>query len=206
MFDKYLRPLFQTLFVDPIAKFLSHFSFITPLFLTSLSCFVGLSAALAIWYQALWIALAALLLSGYLDLLDGTLARLQEKSTPIGSVLDFFSDRVVDLAIVLALFGIAPLERGFLSLLMLGSILLCVTSFLLVAIFVENHSEKGMHFSPGIIERGEAFLFFSLMLFFPSGFALLAWIFSGLVLLTAGIRLFQFYCNFSTSHISSEDW
>ena len=205
MFDKYLRPFFQTLFVDPIAKFLTRSTFITPLFLTSLGCFVGLSAALAIWYQTPWLAFFALLLSGYLDLLDGTLARLQDKSTPIGSVLDFFSDRVVDFAILLALFGIAPHERGFLSLLMLGSIFLCVTSFLLVAIFVENHSEKGMHFSPGLIERGETFLFFFLMLCFPSGFALLAWLFSGLVFFTAGIRLFQFCCNFSTSHIRSEN-
>jgi hypothetical protein len=81
---------------------------------------------------------------------------------------------------------------GIFSLLMLGSILICVTSFLVVGIFLENTSQKSFYYSPGLIERAEAFLFFVLMILFSKAFSILAVIFSILVFLTAALRLYQF--------------
>ena len=75
---------------------------------------------------------------------------------------------------------------------MLGSILLCITSFLVVGIFTPNHSSKSFHYSPGLIERAEAFLFFIVMIFVPYYFTFFAFLFATLVALTALIRLWQF--------------
>ncbi len=43
------------------------------------------------------------------------------------------------------------------------------------------------------MERAEAFIFFLLMILIPSWFINLAWIYSALVLLTAVIRIYQFF-------------
>ena len=75
---------------------------------------------------------------------------------------------------------------------MLMSILICITSFLVVGIFSPNTSEKGFFYSPGFIERGEAFLFFIVMAIFPSLFPFFSLLFFSLVFLTALIRLVQF--------------
>ncbi|NCT57292.1 MAG: hypothetical protein GW760_06250 [Legionella sp.] len=89
-------------------------------------------------------------------------------------MLDITTDRFVEFVVLLALWSVSPQERGFCAILMLGSILLCITSFLIVGIFTANDSDKGFRYSPGIMERAEAFSF--------------------LVILTAIIRLKQFYC------------
>ena len=75
---------------------------------------------------------------------------------------------------------------------MLGSMLVCVTSFLVVGIFVENHTEKGFHYSVGLIERAESFLFFILMIVFPEWFGVLSLLFIILVFYTAIERLYRF--------------
>ena len=75
---------------------------------------------------------------------------------------------------------------------MLGSILLCVTSFLVVGIFSENSSKKGFYYSPGLIERLEAFIFFICMLVLPMYFEALSIIFTILVVMTTVIRVMQF--------------
>lgn len=69
-------------------------------------------------------------------------------------------DRVVEFVVVLALWFVAPQQRGLWCLLMLGSMLLCITSFLVVGIFSENQSQKSFHYSSGLMERAEAFSFF----------------------------------------------
>lgn len=56
-----------------------------------------------------------------------------------------------------------------------------------------RHPEKNFHYSPGVMERAEAFIFFIAMMLWPSAFGKLAALFSVLVLFTAGIRLHQFY-------------
>ena len=86
-----------------------------------------------------------------------------------------------------------PVHRALWCFLMLGSMLLCITSFLVVGIFVANDSHKSFHYNPGIMERAEAFIFFIAMMLWPSAFVGLAMLFSLLVTLTAIIRLTQFY-------------
>ncbi|GAB4227058.1 MAG: CDP-alcohol phosphatidyltransferase family protein [Chlamydiales bacterium] len=191
MLEEYLRPSYQQLCVAPIAKLLNKHR-CPPSLITLFSLVFGvLACPLMILQHSHW-AIFSLLISGYCDTLDGTLARLSGQTSSQGTIFDILSDRIVEFSVILGLFSIEPLERGLASLFMLGSVLICMTSFLVVGIFTQNDSEKGFYYSPGIMERCEAFIFFMLMVLFPSYFSLLAWTFTCLVFLTAAIRVFQF--------------
>jgi archaetidylinositol phosphate synthase len=198
MLETYIRAPYQRILVDPAAKILR--GTISPNNLTLLSGAAGLLILPCLYVGACSFAIMLLLLSGYLDTLDGTLARLTGQSSAWGSVLDITIDRLVEFIVILGLWLVAPDARGFWIIMMLGSILLCITSFLVVGIFTSNDSEKGFYYSPGIMERAEAFAFFVAMILWPTWFSTLAFFFSFLVLTTAIIRLKQFY---NTQQINS---
>lgn len=191
MIEQQLRPLYQKIFVDPLVKRMGKR--VSPNMITLFSAVVGLLILPAVLVHQIGLAIVLLVLSGYLDTLDGSLARIQNTSSNWGSVLDIMSDRLVEFTVVLALFLQNPAERGLDALLICGSMLLCITSFLVVGIFSQNCSEKSFYYSPGFIERAEAFIFFILMLLWPAGFHLLALMFVFSVSLTAVIRLIEFY-------------
>jgi len=46
------------------------------------------------------VAIVVLIIIGFLDLVDGELARARGESTPLGSFLDSFTDRVVDVVVI----------------------------------------------------------------------------------------------------------
>lgn len=190
MIEPYIRPLYQYLLGDPIARIMGKV--LSPNMVTFLAVLFGITIIPALIYDQVIVALVFLSLSGLFDTLDGTIASLYQKSSAYGTALDIIGDRVVEFSIILALFFISPETRGLDCLMMLGSILICVTSFLVVGIFVENDSHKGFHYSPGLIERFEAFIFFSGMILFPDLFTFLARLFSFLVFLTAFLRLAEF--------------
>ncbi|MDN3505857.1 MAG: CDP-alcohol phosphatidyltransferase family protein [Simkaniaceae bacterium] len=166
-----------------------------PKTLTFLGLIFGLTIPFVISYS--FLAILCLALSGFFDILDGAVARYRKLSSEQGAVLDITCDRVVEFMVILGLFLVNPSERGMASLLMLGSILFCITTFLVVGIFSQNTTEKSFYYSPGLIERPEAFAFFALMMAFPKGFPYLAPLFTGLVILTGIIRIYQFFRNTS---------
>lgn len=190
MIEAILRTPFQKVFVNPVAKAVAKV--LTPQIITFLAAFSGILIIPALIFEAIPLACALLFISGYLDMLDGTVARLKAKSTAIGSMLDIIGDRVVEFAVILGLYLVDPVERGTVSLMMLGSILICVTSFLVVAIFTPNRSRKSFHYSPGLIERFEAFVFFLAMILFPRAFNAFGIIFTILVFFTALVRVTEF--------------
>lgn len=190
MLEQSIRNPYQVWLVDPVARWIGNQ--LSPIAITLLS---GISGIVFIPLIANGYSLAAismLILSGYLDTLDGTLARFQRKQSDIGSLLDLTTDRIVEFAAVLGFFLVDPVLNALPSILMLGSMLICITSFLAVGIFTANDSHKSFHYSPGLMERAEAFIFFIVMSIFPAQFPNLAYIFSMLVLLTAIVRLYQF--------------
>jgi len=192
MIENKMNEVYQKILITPvIEKFISKICR-QPSTLTLLAAFCGVLVMVSLLFKAPLLACLFLILSGYLDSLDGALARYLKKTSPIGAVLDIVSDRFVEFMIILGLFAVSPSSRGVYSLLMLGSTLICVTSFLVVGIFSENNSEKSFHYSPGLMERPEAFLFFLLMILIPSWYEGLAILYTMLVLLTAGIRINQF--------------
>lgn len=190
MLEHYLKTTYQKILINPFIK--SFAKFLSPNGATGLACLTGISAAFALIYSYLILAVVLLLISGYFDTLDGPLARYKKKPLAKGTALDIISDRIVEVATVLGLYGVAPHNRGWLALGMLGSILICVTMFLIVGIFAKNETSKGFYYSPGLIERAEAFLFFIAMMLAPVYFNILASTFIFLVLLTAYFHYYQF--------------
>src|SRR3990167_10796597 len=138
------------------------------------------------------LAILCLVLSGFLDTLDGTVARLSGNTSAAGSVLDIVCDRIVESVVILALFAVDPSHRSWLAFFMLMSCYICITSFLVIGIFTKNKSAKEFHYSPGLIERTEAFLFFIAMMWWPDYFGLLSSIFICLVLLTSYLHIKAF--------------
>jgi phosphatidylglycerophosphate synthase len=191
MIDSNCRTPYQRLLIDPLLKrdFGSH---VSPLWVTFLGAAFGLLIPLFLYFHLSVGALLFLGISGFCDTLDGSLARHQHLTSPKGAAIDIVADRLVEWAILLGLFLYAPETRGFLTIWMLGAALICITTFLVVGIFQENASKKSFHYSPGLIERTEAFIFFSLMIAFPSLFTPLALLFGGLTLFTAYKRMRQF--------------
>ena len=192
MLETYCRPLYQKIAVNRVALWLSNQGLVKPYQVSLAALILGLCVPVALVGHQPLLASVLLLLSGYCDTLDGSLARCGEQSSPNGTVLDILCDRTVEFAVMLGLFLQAPESRGIWVIGMLGATLLCVTSFLVVGIFSENASQKSFHYSPGLIERAEAFLFFLMMLWMPSQFSGLALLYIVLVTGTAVYRAHQF--------------
>ena len=191
MIDSFLRFSFQKKMIFPLLKN-AWIQKCHPMQITVLGLIMGLLAAFFLTLHWTLFSFFFLLSSGFCDILDGSLARAQKKTSNQGAVLDIFFDRIVEGAMILGFYFYDP-ARAFLCLLMLFSILLCITSFLVVALFTENHSEKSFYYSPGLIERTEAFIFFFLLILFPSLFFPLATLFAIMVLFTAIERSLIFY-------------
>ncbi len=189
MLETYLRPLYQQCLVSPLANRVKH---ISPDKFTLVACLTGIMVAPLLMFNLTSLALIFLLISGYLDTLDGTVARISQQTSDVGTMYDIVSDRIVEFSVIVGLFAVDPENRGWLCLMMLGSCYICITTFLMVGIFTANNTQKSFFYSPGLIERAEAFIFFALMIIFPTTFALLASLFTLLVLLTSYLRLKQF--------------
>ncbi|MCI0382240.1 MAG: CDP-alcohol phosphatidyltransferase family protein [Chlamydiae bacterium] len=191
MIDSKLREIYQKHCIDPLLKF-SWIERIPPNKITFTALFFGLSSAISICLQYPFLALFFLILSGFFDILDGSVARYLNRATSKGAVLDITFDRIVESSIILSLYFVEPNTRALPCLFMLTSILICITTFLVVGIFAHNQSQKSFHYSPGLMERSEAFIFFSAMIIFPNLFYFLALLFTALVFITSFIHIQQF--------------
>lgn len=76
-----------------------HSAGLSPNLLTVLGLIFAILASLAYYYKSLSIALISLLLSGFIDMMDGVLARAYGGATKFGAFLDSFSDRLGELVI-----------------------------------------------------------------------------------------------------------
>lgn len=197
MIDSYYRKFYQRTCVEPLLPFLQGFS-LQLLTLTGLILGLAVCPMLALGFP-MW-ALGALWLSGFFDTLDGSLARSQNTASPKGAALDIISDRGVEIAVIMGLFLIDTHLRALACMLMLSAILLCITTFLVAGIFTENQSTRSFHYSPGWIERSEAFIFFTLMIISPEMFFTVSYLFSFLTLITAIMRLCSILRNCETSN------
>jgi len=191
MIDSYLRMPFQKILFTPLGRGLTRI-LPNPFYYTCAALISGILSAYFIVKGLPYVAIIFLGLSGLFDVLDGTVARISMRASPKGAVLDITFDRLVEFSLVLGLYLYASNERAFLSILLLGSILFCVTTFLVVSLFLDEKTEKSFTYHPGLMERTETFFLFALMIVFPSAFSFLGCIFVFLVTLTGGVRLFRF--------------
>lgn len=196
MLETKIRPFYDQYFGNCIIKCLIKYPQISPQNITISALITGMMIIPVLYFDFPIIAFILLLVSGMCDILDGSLARAKNLVSNEGAVLDIFVDRCVEFAIIFGLYLSAPEDRAFFILLMLGSILLCVTSFLVVEIFnqkqKQENTKKSFNYSPGLMERFEAFVFFGAMIMFPEFFELIAGIFSALTFYTALVRINNF--------------
>lgn len=190
MIDSYFRKRWQRLLFDPFAETCVRLG-ILPHHLTYSALILGLLTLPALYFKERIIALILILASGLLDAVDGTLARKLKLSSNKGAIMDVAFDRAVEASVVIGLYLYDPMNRGFLCLLLLSSFYLCITTFLLSGIFYANSSYKSFHYSAGIIERTEVFIFFPVVILFDSVFFWASIIFSLLVFITTLLRFSQ---------------
>lgn len=153
---------------------------------------IGLITAFCIAFGFWTAALYTLWLSGFLDALDGTVARNTHTTTKAGAFLDLLFDRIVEGFIVIA-FAYAQSSLVFPALFFLFSALFNFSTFLLAGALFKNNGKKSMHYDAGIIERTEVFVFFSIMLIIPALSAVTLWVMDLLIFITGIIRFRKIY-------------
>ncbi|PFA68657.1 CDP-alcohol phosphatidyltransferase [Bacillus sp. AFS015802] len=127
---------------------------------------VGSTTGLVYYLGFPILAVILLWLSGFLDAVDGTMARLT-KPSPFGTVMDVTFDRIVEISVIL---GVAFLHPDIMwALLLLSvSIIISMTIFLTVGAVSEKQGMKSFYYQAGLAERTEGFILFSVMMVFPS--------------------------------------
>lgn len=121
-------------------------------------------------------AVALLWLSGALDALDGSLARMSKRSSAWGTTMDIVFDRLVEISVMLGLASRFPASRLPLLWLM-GAIIFSITVFLTVGALAKHRGYKSFYYQAGLMERTEGFVLFSLMLLLSRYLVLLTWLF-----------------------------
>lgn len=131
-----------------------------------------------------------LALNRLLDGLDGAVARATHRSA-FGGYLDIVADYVFYAGVPLGFALAAPPENAVAAAL-LASFLLTCSSFLAYAALAANEGvalepvrQKAFFYSRGLMKATETIAFFIAMILWPSRFAVLAWIFAGLCVVTA---------------------
>lgn len=155
--------------------------------LTVLGMLVGVCAALLVAGGNAVAGVAVLWLSGIIDAADGTLARLTRPSA-LGAILDITLDRVVEIAMILAIASRFP-DARFELVLLAGIIAIAMSLFLSIGAAVTNRTVKGFHYAPGLGERTEAFICLSLMVLDSARLLLWTWVFIAVIAFTMAQRL-----------------
>lgn len=156
---------------------------------------VGLGALPALYLGLYWLALLFIVLNRIGDGVDGTLARMTEVSDG-GGYLDIVCDFIFYGAVVLG-FGLAdPLNNAIAAATLLFTFIGTGSSFLGFAIMAERcgvknmvYPQKEIYYLGGLAEGTETLISLVLFCLLPNHFALLAYVFAFLCLLTMLSRL-----------------
>lgn len=129
---------------------------------TILALFLGLATGYLVYLDYPFIGLGLLWFSGYLDAVDGTIARTKG-STPFGTVMDITFDRLVEISIILGM-ACRYKEFTFILLVLACAIIVSMTIFLVTGTMANKKSEKSFYYQAGLAERSEGFIMFSTMI------------------------------------------
>ncbi|MBU3193519.1 CDP-alcohol phosphatidyltransferase family protein [Clostridium algidicarnis] len=181
---KYINPL-----INLVAKFLLNIN-LTPNNITLIAFIIGIASSVFIYFDLPIVAIFALWFSGFLDAVDGAMARKKGITTSIGTLMDITFDRMVEMGIILTLAIKFP--NDILHLLILTiCILISMTLFLTVAALTEKKGMKSFYYQAGFAERTEGFIMFSLMINFSHNLVFITDIFSLAVIITAFQRFLE---------------
>ncbi|MBF8435480.1 CDP-alcohol phosphatidyltransferase family protein [Halanaerobiaceae bacterium Z-7014] len=187
MLDTYARKYFDFI-INSAAKFLSGLG-LSSNQVTIIAGTIGILTGLLVYLDMFIAAIILLWLSGFLDSVDGAIARLNNKESLWGTVLDITFDRVVEISFIIGLAFRFPEVRLNL-LFMTTSIILSMTIFLTVGAVSEKSGEKSFRYQVGLMERTEGFILFTVFLVLPDLIYGLTILYAVLVLYTA-IQRFQ---------------
>lgn len=181
---KYVNPI-----IELGAKFLLRLK-LTPNNVTILALLLGVSTSIFLYFDMQIIAVTLLWVSGYLDAVDGAMARRSNSASSFGTLLDIVSDRIVEVSIVLVL-GLKFVDVRYNLIVLTVCILMSMTIFLTVGALSEKKGVKSFYYQAGVAERSEGFIFFSLMILIPSYLGIITNIFSILIIITAIQRFLE---------------
>lgn len=181
---KYVNPI-----IELGAEFLLKLK-LTPNNVTILALLLGVSTSIFLYFDMHIIAVTLLWVSGYLDAVDGAMARRSNSSSTFGTLLDIVSDRIVEVSIVLVL-GLKFVDVRYNLIVLTVCILMSMTIFLTVGALSEKKGVKSFYYQAGVAERSEGFIFFSLMILIPSYLGIITNIFSILIIITAIQRFLE---------------
>lgn len=181
---KYVNPI-----IELGAKFLLKLK-LTPNNVTILALLLGISTSIFLYFDMQVVAVIVLWISGYLDAVDGAMARRSNSSSAFGTLLDIVSDRIVEVSIVLVL-GLKFVDVRYNLIVLTACILMSMTIFLTVGALSEKKGVKSFYYQAGVAERSEGFIFFSLMILFPSYLGIITNVFSILIIITAIQRFLE---------------
>jgi len=187
MLDARLRPL-----IDPplnaAGRMLAHAG-ITANMLTFAGLAFGLGGAFAIASGEPQIGLALILLNRLCDGLDGAVARASAP-TSLGGYFDIVADFAFYVAVPVG-FGFASDANTTAALVLTASFVLTGVSFLAFAVIAAErgaktsaHGAKSFFYSTGLAEGTETIAVFIAMCLFPAWFAILAYGYAALCVLT----------------------
>ncbi|BEP29813.1 CDP-alcohol phosphatidyltransferase family protein [Helicovermis profundi] len=181
---KYFQPFFNT-----IAKVFIRLK-ISANKITILAFITGVSVGIAIYFDQRMLSVALLWVSGLLDAIDGSLARITNTSSKLGAYMDLIMDRMVEAAVILG-FAIRFPNHYISYILFLILVIFNFSTFMVAGALFQNEGEKSMHYDSGLAERTETFIVFTLMIIFSNYIFYVLNVFNLLILFT-GIMRFYF--------------
>lgn len=188
MLDSRARKYVQTFF-SLLARLLIGMG-ATPNMLTLAALCTGMASAGAFFFGGRWSALALLWVSGVLDVLDGSVARIGGRMSPFGALMDLVFDRVVEISFIVAVSLRFPHVR-LASVLLLSSIIFSFSVFLAVgALAVDaKRNGKAFYYQAGLAERTETFLIFSGVMLWPEAALPAFGVFTAMIVFTGFQRM-----------------
>lgn len=181
---KYVNPI-----IESGAEFFLKLK-LTPNQVTLLALFTGLATSIFVYFDMNILAVIVLWFSGYLDAVDGSMARKSRQSSSVGTLMDITFDRIVEISMILVI-GIKFIDVRMNLIVLAVSILMSMTIFLTVGALTEKKGMKSFYYQAGVAERSEGFILFSMMILFPGYLKIIVNIFAVLVLFTAYQRFFE---------------
>ncbi len=155
---------------------------------TKLAFIVGIFSGVALFFNLRILAVVLLWFSGYLDSVDGEIARKTNTTSDYGALMDIVFDRMVEAGIIAAIAINYQGSRVYLVFLSL-SIILSMTIFLTVGALSEKRGVKAFYYQAGIAERTEGFIMFTLMILFINRVEIITIVFTAMILFTAFQRM-----------------
>ncbi|GAA0709510.1 archaetidylinositol phosphate synthase [Paraclostridium ghonii] len=181
---KYVAPI-----INSGANFLVKLN-LTANNVTVIALLLGILTSVFIYIDMNILAVTTLWISGYLDAVDGAMARKTKTTSLFGTLMDITFDRVVETSMILVLsMKYSNARMNFVVLLI--CIIISMTIFLTVGALVEKKGMKSFYYQAGVAERSEGFLMFSLMILFPSYIITFTNLFSFIIFITIIQRIIE---------------